>query len=135
MTLITLVSCAGCGAARSVTVSGTVAEDTTRGASGPIRIQFYESVGRGDAGPSATPELRLIDTETVAGAGPFEQTLSVHGTELYVVAFLDADQSHSCDDGESWGKAVVALREDEDAATADVDIAPQAHCLSMTTVD
>ncbi len=131
-TLITLAAVSGCGATRDVKVSGTVATSSTNGANGPVRIEFYEPAGSADAAASTAPELRLVDSATLQAAGPFQQTVSMQGNKLYVVAIVDTDHNGACTAGESWGEAIVTVGTD-DTATATVSVTPEAHCLPMST--
>src|SRR5262245_40032905 len=106
--IVSLVAAYGCGSARDVKVSGTIAGDTSK-ASGPIRLSFYQASSSADAGAAAAAELKLVDSSTVEAIGHFDRTVSMEGDELYVVAVVDADQNDACNDGESWGKAVTRV--------------------------
>jgi hypothetical protein len=110
-----------------VKVSGTIAGDTNQSAGGPIRLEFYVPSGGADAGAAAPAEMKLVDSATVDAIGHFEQTVSMEGNELYVVAVEDADKSDACSDGESWGESVTRVAAD-DTATVVLSISPQAKC-------
>jgi hypothetical protein len=130
---ITFAALPGCGSARDVAVSGTVAEAASTNPSGPIRIEFYESADSSDAAPAA-PVLKLVDSISLPAAGAFDATVSTQGKQLYVIGIVDADGSSGCTDGESWGETIVPIAAD-DTAKVTVNIAPQSHCLPMSTTE
>jgi len=130
VSLVVVAALPGCSAARDVAVSGTVRETSTPNPDGPIRLSFYESAGPADAGPA--PELELLDSVSLPAPGAFRETVSMQGKKLYVVAFVDADGSDACTDGESWGETVVDVGSD-DTANVVVKVTPQSHCLPMST--
>jgi hypothetical protein len=79
--------------------------------------------------------LKLVDSTSLASVGPFDQTVSMQGKQLYVIGIVDADGSDGCTDGESWGEAVVSVGTGDTAANVAVNITPQSHCLPMSTTD
>jgi hypothetical protein len=129
--LLTVTALPACSSARDVDVSGTVAESATTKPGGPIRLEFYEPVDSGDAAPVA-PELKLLDSASLQAAGTFDETVSMKGKQLYVIGIVDSDGSNACTDGESWGATIVTVGAD-DTAKVDVNIAPQTHCMPMST--
>ena len=131
-TLITLATAFGCGSSRDVKVSGTIAGDTNQTAGAPIRLEFYEPGSGADAGAGATENLKLVDSVTLDAIGHFDETISMEGNKLYVVAVVDSDKSDACNDGESWGEAVTTVAADDTAAVA-LSIAPQAKCPAFGT--
>ena len=130
-TVVCLAAAWGCGSSREVKVSGTIAGDTNQ-ASGPIRLEFYESNGGADAGTAAPAGLSLVDSTTVDALGHFDRTISMHGDELYVIAVVDADASDACSDGESWGEAVTTVAAD-DTAAVELSIVPRTKCPQLGT--
>jgi hypothetical protein len=130
---VTFAALPACSAARDVDVSGTVAETASTKPSGPIRLEFYEPADVADAAPAA-PVLKLVDSISLSIAGTFDETVSTQGKQLYVVGIVDADGSNGCTDGESWGESIVPIGAD-DTAKVTVNIAPQSHCLPMSTTE
>jgi len=100
----TLALAAGCGSSRDVKVSGKVATDGSVAGGGPVRVSFYELTSGADAGASAGSGLKLVDSVTLASPGNFEQTVSVEGDKVHVVAVLDVDHDNACTDGEAWAR-------------------------------
>jgi len=125
MTALTLAAASGCGSSRDVTVSGSVADASPNMANGPIRLEFYEPGGGADAG--ASTGLKLVDSTTLTAPGPFQQTVSLSGSKLVVVAVLDANASDTCTDGEAWGESSATVAAD-DAVNVSVNIVPQTRC-------
>lgn len=125
--MISLAAACGCGSSRDVKVSGTIAGDTNQTAGAPIRLEFYEPSSGADAGAGSTANLKLVDSATVDAVGHFDETISMEGDKLYVVAVVDADKSDACNDGESWGEAATTVAADDTAAVA-LSITPQTKC-------
>ena len=98
----------------------------------PVRLEFYEPVGKEDPASSPAPELRLVEASSLHAPGDFEETVSMQGGTLLVLGIIDADGNGACTDGESWGRAVVTVGSD-DTASATVDVSPETHCMPMST--
>jgi hypothetical protein len=121
----------GCSGSRDVRVSGKVALASSVAEGKPVRVEFYEpKSAAADAG--ADGAFAFVDAVTLEAAGPFQDTVSVTGDSIHVVAIVDADQNGACTDGEAWGEADVAVGQD-DTASATVNVAPHGRCPAVSS--
>ena len=117
-----------CGDGREVQMSGEISAADALAEGETLHLVVYEpdSAGavdaEGDAAASDEAEERYVvaDELELEALGSFDQTVSVVGDSVYVVAFIDADGDGECSEGERWGDAIVAVAEDD---TATIDIA------------
>ena len=125
-----------CGDGRDVQVSGEIAGADALAEGETLHLVVYEpdtaevAEAEGDdaAATEQAEELYVIADEIELEAlGSFDETVSVAGDSIYVVAFIDADGDGECSDGERWGDASAAVAED-DTATLDIALLADQAC-------
>jgi hypothetical protein len=109
MALISMASLvAGCGAGRSVEVTGEVKAAASVTLAGPISIAFYDVAPEGEDA-AAEPLLEI----ELAAPGSFTETVDgVEGDKIRVFALDDADKDGACSEGEAWAEIEAAVAED-----------------------
>ncbi len=105
-TVLGMLVMAGCSSGRDVEVSGEITAPAS--VQGDILISFYELTGEGEKA-----ERSLIHDATLAGLGPFTETVPIEGDALVVVAIADADGDGKCTEGELWGEAEAQIENDK----------------------
>ncbi|MGE0328685.1 MAG: hypothetical protein AB7K71_31435 [Polyangiaceae bacterium] len=102
-----LMATVGCSSGRDIEVTGSVSAASSAAVDGEILLSFYEL----DA-EDATSRIH-IDDRKLSELGDFNETISVEGSKIVIVAINDRDGDGGCSTGEAWAEVEAEVNEDD----------------------
>ncbi|MEZ4371105.1 MAG: hypothetical protein R3B07_09780 [Polyangiaceae bacterium] len=102
-----LMATVGCSSGRDIEVTGSVSAASSAAVDGEILLSFYEFDTE-----DATSRIH-IDDRKLSELGDFNETISVEGSKIVIVAINDRDGDGACSTGEAWAEVEAEVKEDD----------------------